>query len=380
MCYSLKAQNVYQLQPHYDCGYDATVLKNSCSIMNPNEISAMERLGIEFSAWTWEGCPNIIRSYINFPDLEYILPLVETIDSVFLNLYIRQNDQPEPLPHEIREYCNNYTVAKINEEWDETISWNNQPNVMFETYGFDYIEMPSNPCPCAEENCFYYDNAHINIKPFVKFWQNNIDEIFGLQMKLVTEEIYNGRRYASSHSLNPNAHPMLEIHTPNELRILDPIYYINPGEILVLNGSIDQATYNWDTQNNNGFFTIDQPGFYGLSITLPNCFTFRNEFEIRYKPSIQPFNPVITSINTDNEIEGKPQAESFIKPKGKKSFNFTLFDANGTPIFTTTDVNFDWQEIKNRYAKKTGLYLYKTTEQDLTRHTVITKSGKFYNL
>ena len=57
MCYSLKAQNVYQLQPHNDCGYDATVLKNNCPIMTTNEISAMERLGLEIFSMDMGGLP-----------------------------------------------------------------------------------------------------------------------------------------------------------------------------------------------------------------------------------------------------------------------------------------------------------------------------------
>ena len=186
------------------------------------------------------------------------------------------------------------------------------------------------------------------------------------------EFIYNRKCFTSSNSNQVNEHPVFKLETSNEIRFFDPVYYLTPGETFVIGAPINNATYNWNGEGlSNDYFVVNEPGNYDVSITLPNCFTIRNEFEVRHK-IITPISFPISTV----ELEGVAAEEVYKPIKGRSSTNnksttFTLFNSNGRPIYQTNEVPQDIYELQSRLNLGKGLYLYKTTEQDLTRHTVI---------
>ena len=146
-------------------------------------------------AWSQGGMLNVNRVAIDF-DLS-VLPSDAQIDSAFISLYFNNTSS-----YGEHYGDNSFVIQRIISEWDEsTITWNTQPS----TSQINKVIIEAATTPTQ-------DFTHLNITELICDIVDDIDNSFGMLLKLETEEIYKRLTFASSDNANENIRPKLEIY------------------------------------------------------------------------------------------------------------------------------------------------------------------------
>lgn len=128
-----------------------------------------------FRAATWSYYEAVAthRGFIEFDISD--LPKNSYIDSASLFLYSEISSE------QTQSGQNSFYLKRVLEPWDEhTIMWYNQPSVANEILGQDYITVTKS----ISENQDY----KIDTTPFVKYWNKNPGENYGIRINLIGEE------------------------------------------------------------------------------------------------------------------------------------------------------------------------------------------------
>ncbi len=181
---------VINLQPDGVIGKDALF----GSIVPDTNYGAADRL--QLYSWTNSGTLNTIRDALDF-DISAI-PEGAIIDSAYISLYFTPNS-PYGDGHQGET---GFIIQRITSDWEEsTVTWNNQPSAT--TTNQVLVEGAIIPTQ---------DFTDINITQLIQDYCLDMDNSFGLLLKLQDEDPYKSLLLASSDYLNEQLRPKLNIY------------------------------------------------------------------------------------------------------------------------------------------------------------------------
>jgi len=92
-----------------------------------------DHLEYRASAWTYQGDPVVVRSVLNFINVN--VPFGVSLDSAFLFLY--SVDSPTNGHHETLSGSNEAEIYRITSDWEESlVTWNTMPSIDNSVYSF----------------------------------------------------------------------------------------------------------------------------------------------------------------------------------------------------------------------------------------------------
>jgi len=146
------------------------------------------------AAWTFNGTPGILRSFIEF-DLTGVPQNTEVL-SAALSLYYNNTSSSEG-----QDGLNSAILQRVIEPWSEqTISWGNQPA----TINTNEVILPTS-------TSMNQDYTNIDVTRLITDMLADPGNSHGLSLRLVTEETFRSMKFATSDFDDPSRHPKLEI-------------------------------------------------------------------------------------------------------------------------------------------------------------------------
>lgn len=151
---------------------------------------------VDLYAWTQGGNLNIVRTVIDF-DLSDI-PEGAIIDSAFISFYFN-NTTAYGDKH---QGDTDFIIQRITSDWEEsTVTWFTQPSAT--TVNQVLVAGASTPMQ---------DFPHINITQLIRDYCQDMDNSYGLLMKLKDESPYNWLLLSSSDHPNEQLRPKLDLY------------------------------------------------------------------------------------------------------------------------------------------------------------------------
>ena len=151
-------------------------------------------------SWTVGGTQVNYQAYLKF---DYTLPAGATIISAKLSLHAMPNPHGGNNVDAHYGTANAFYIQRITAAWPPaTTTWNNQPS----TTMTNQITIPNSISATQ-------DAIDIDVTQLVKDMQQNGN--YGFAMRLLTENYYNIRQYASSFNGDATKRPKLEIQYSN---------------------------------------------------------------------------------------------------------------------------------------------------------------------
>ena len=148
-------------------------------------------------SWTVSGNPVDYRSLIEF-DLSNI-PIGSTVTSANLSLYSQESSGLGS--HSIRSGSNECVINRIISSWDEnTVTWNNQPNITTENEVF-----------LSESSSSIQDYLNIDVINLIGDMITDPANSYGFFFRLLKEQHYRSMVFATSDHSDSNLHPKLEV-------------------------------------------------------------------------------------------------------------------------------------------------------------------------
>ena len=146
------------------------------------------------AAWTFNGTPGILRSFIEF-DLSGVPQNTEVL-SAALSLYYNNTSSSEG-----QDGLNSALLQRVIEPWSEqTISWGNQPA----TINTNEVILPTS-------SSMNQDYTNIDVTRLITDMLADPGNSHGMSLRLVTEETFRSMKFATSDFDDPSRHPKLEI-------------------------------------------------------------------------------------------------------------------------------------------------------------------------
>ena len=159
-------------------------------------------------AWTWQGRPGALRSFIQF-DLTSI-PSDAAVTSAKMSLYADTCDGITTLTA-----SNASALRRVTSAWDEnTVTWNNQPSTTTQNQVLlSEIPHPVNP----NESKLHQDYpGEIDVTNLVIDMVANPAANFGFMFGLQKEQFYSLMSFSSSDATDPNLRPKLVVTYENK--------------------------------------------------------------------------------------------------------------------------------------------------------------------
>jgi hypothetical protein len=161
---------------------------------------------LSMQAWTNQGLPMGVRSYIRFPGLIQV-PAGAVIVSANLVLSAKGSSISNPngnsgYPGSPYSTDNSCTVERVTgKQWKEsTLTWNTQPAV---------TTVDAAIIPASNSQWGY--NVSVNVTNMVKATLSDLSKNYGFRIRLTNENIYRSMIFASSENSNPALRPKLVI-------------------------------------------------------------------------------------------------------------------------------------------------------------------------
>lgn len=175
------------LQPGPDLGNDTRAWSR------PDKVNEKLSNWSEFSAiaWTWDGVPGVIRSFIQFDFSE--IPQSAQVTSAMLNLYGIGK-------HSSLSHSNASVLRRVVDPWQEGgVSWASQPQAT----SLNEVTLPQS----VNANQDY----SVNLLPLVKYAVIDPDNSQGFSLRLKDESYYASMQFASSDHPDPSKRPRLQV-------------------------------------------------------------------------------------------------------------------------------------------------------------------------
>jgi hypothetical protein len=155
---------------------------------------------IPIGSWTVNSTPVNYRAYLK---MDYTVPANATINSAKLSLYA----MPHPIgSNNVDAHFgtdNAFSIQRITSAWTaSTTTWNSQPSAT-----------TTNQVVVPTSTSATQDAIDIDVTQLVKDMQQN--DNYGFSMRLLTENYYNIRQYASSYNSDATKRPKLVIQYTN---------------------------------------------------------------------------------------------------------------------------------------------------------------------
>ena len=194
------------LQPDASNGQDVHV-ENVYGGPNANE-NFNSDAELDMTAWTVNGNPIFLRSYLRFVDLAKI-PSTSTVLSATLYLYgisssrpIKQGNSTYPGSPYTPYGTNRCVIEAVDGPWDEsTLTWNTQPKARDKFH----VTIP------ASTSQWNYDVALDDVKAMVTKAVKYPDKDYGVRITLANESFYRNLMFASSEASDPTKRPKLVV-------------------------------------------------------------------------------------------------------------------------------------------------------------------------
>lgn len=181
-----KAKCLY-LQPGPDLGKDTRAWSR------PDKVNEKISNWVEFSAlaWTWDGVPGVMRSFIQFDFSE--IPKTAKVTSALLNLYGIGK-------HSSLSHSNASVLRRVVDPWQEGgVSWASKP----QTTALNEVALPQSVNPDQDYS--------VSVLPLVKDAVLDPDHAHGFMLKLNDESYYASMQFASSDHPDPSKRPRLQV-------------------------------------------------------------------------------------------------------------------------------------------------------------------------
>lgn len=144
-----------------------------------------------------------------------------------------------------------------------------------------------------------------------------------------------------------------------------------PQEFIVLDGSMENASYKWQDNSNDPKFYVNTPGLYWVSITTPCAtlidsinVTLSNECDCKiYLPNV--FTPNLDNIN---DYFG-PNINCNIK-----FYALSVFDRWGSNVFSSQNPLEVWDGMSKGKMCQEGVYLY-SLRYSYSNKSIMTRQG-----
>ena len=186
------------LQPDANNGQDVHVYKNfdNPTVANTNFNGVPE---LNISAWTVNGSPIVLRTFIRFDDLAKIPSTAQVLSATFY-LYGLSSSIVSPQGN----YGENRSIIEpVDGPWDEnTITWNKQPKVNTD---WGKVTLPKSTSQ------WNYNVALDDVKGMVSRAVKSPDKNYGIRISLVTGQYYRNLIFAASESSDPTKRPKLVV-------------------------------------------------------------------------------------------------------------------------------------------------------------------------
>jgi len=164
---------------------------------------------LDMTAWTVNGNPIFLRSYLRFVDLAKI-PSTSTILSATLYLYGLNSSRPNPQGNSIypgspyNQYQSNRCIIEpVGGPWDEnTLTWNTQPKVKSE---WGQVTIPKSTSQ------WNYDVVLDDVKGMVARAVKYPLKDYGVRISLADEHTYRNLMFGSSEASDPTRRPKLVV-------------------------------------------------------------------------------------------------------------------------------------------------------------------------
>lgn len=192
LCNSImSSQTIITLQPGPTEGKDVKIWSNE------NTTNFGDDTELKANAWTWSGNAGNERALLQF-DLSEI-PQQSEICYAKLSLY--SNSEASSQTNSQLSGTNETYLCRITSAWEEDIvTWDTQPT-------FTEVNQVTLPVSTAD----YEDILDIDVTELVTDMYNDPANSFGFMLKLVNEDFYRRRLFASSDTEDPTHYPKLEI-------------------------------------------------------------------------------------------------------------------------------------------------------------------------
>lgn len=132
-------------------------------------------------------------------------------------------------------------------------------------------------------------------------------------------------------SIHVNFHPFFSIDLGNDTLLCY-------GEVITLDATTPNATYQWQSNSTNPTYTVTQVGTYWVTVTVNNC-------SIMDSVSVS-FNP-LPSINFSNDTI-ICLGQSLLLNATSFNSSYLWQDNSTNPTFTVTEQGTYWVEVKNK--------------------------------
>lgn len=198
-----KIYKTYTVQPGAEEGKDAEIwnLAPYTSYSNYSGYCDTTNFGnkpyFRAASWTYFGEKAIHRSYIQF-NIQAI-PSKSIIDSAFLYLY------SDTSTGQFQSGENDLYIKPVLEFWNESkLTWYNQPEVLDDTSKYKFVYVPKSKSESQDYK--------IEITSLLKYWIEDQNKNYGMQISLADENLYSRAFFASSDNSKVVLRPKLEVY------------------------------------------------------------------------------------------------------------------------------------------------------------------------
>ncbi len=340
------------IRPDSVKGQDVSVFSGSWNTSFQND-----RDFLFASAWTYSGSPAVWRSFIQF-DLDSLANLGCTVISAKL---ILQSTGSASQYHcgsgstTVPCNTNQLDFSRIIEPWEEdTLLWNNQPQVTSSSSTTDLIVIPNEINPFA--------SYEVEITDMVNFWLTQPNLNYGMRFALSSESFYSRVAFASSNNTNPNLRPMLvlELSCPNSCANLIEGYVYDDVNMDCNFDATENGLANWMVEIQPGpFYAItDTNGYYSAWVNsssytvtqfIPNTTLWNELCPIPYQYNLSTMNYGDTTSNVDFAVHADSYCPELTLDigtgffrKGHVSPMHVQYCNNGNQIATGVYVTIDF--------------------------------------
>jgi len=318
-----------------------------------------EREYLSATAWTWSSTPAIKRSYLEF-NLDSLASAGCSVISA--KLVLQSVDNPT------QYHCgsgstihpctdNQLDISRVIEPWlEDTIVWDNQPQVTAGSSSTELLVIPNNDLP--------YVTYEMNITDMVNFWLQNPSSNYGLQLALSAESYYSGAHFSSSNHSDPNKRPMLilELNCPNSCaNLIEGYIYDDANSNCILDAG-ETGLENWIVEIQPGPFSAisDSTGYYSawvnssdytVSQAVPNT-TIWNEI---CPVSFEHYVPAMSYGDVTSDLNFAVHADTYCPEltldigtgffrKGHVSLMHVEYCNTGNLVATDVSVSLDFDQ------------------------------------
>ncbi len=219
------------------------------------------------TSWTYNGTLGTRRCFMEFDLSEYENQGCQVTKATLTM-------QPSQL-HASHYHCgtgstlhscgdNSIKVSRITEAWDESvINWDNQPAVVENNYGSDFVSISNEPQP--------YVPYEIDITGMVNYWLANPGSNKGMRFAFVNEGSYRSVAFGSSDHPDLTKRPKLLLEmscNAGEANVISGQVYQDVDSDCNYSESLDHGMEGWMVKTEPGSFIgfTDSDGNYSISV------------------------------------------------------------------------------------------------------------------